>query len=224
MPGAFPALALVDLDGTLLSVSSERLYLTQLLRSGVVRPPGILRMLLGYAVHPVLTVREGKGWNRRYLTGISAAKAACEAENLARDSLLSRLRPTVTDMLANLSAGGCRVVLVTASLSWLAKPVAEAVEADGLMASVPEETGGVLTGRLSGPRPWGRAKSTIALAICEREGVEPADCMALGDSWSDRHMMLACGRAVAVHPSRGLRKLATEKGWQVIEGRHARWA
>ena len=224
MSSAFPALAVVDMDGTLLSVSSERLFLEHMVRKRLVSPAGLARFAAGYALHPVRSIREGKGWNRWYLAGVCAAEAAREAELLAEDSLCGSIRPSVGEALANLSAGGCRVVIVTASLRFLAAPVARAVAAHGLLASVPEESGGVLTGRLVGPRPWGREKSSLVLAVCDREGVSVADCVALGDSWSDRHMMLRCGRAIAVHPSPGLRKLAARMGWQVMEGRHTRWA
>jgi HAD superfamily phosphoserine phosphatase-like hydrolase len=224
MSSAFPALAVIDMDGTLLSVSSERLFLEHMLRRRLISPAGLARFAAGYAMHPLRSLREGKGWNRRYLAGIGAEEAAREAEFLAEDRLRGSIRPAVSEALANLSAGGCRVVIVTASLRFLAAPVAGAVAAHGLLASVPEESGGVLTGRLVGPRPWGREKSTLVQAMCDREGVSPGDCVAMGDSWPDRHMMLRCGRAIAVHPSPGLRRLATRMGWQVLEGRHTRWA
>jgi HAD superfamily phosphoserine phosphatase-like hydrolase len=219
-----PRLALVDLDGTLLSVSSEKLFLEHLAGKRMVTAGGLLRFALGYLLHPARTIREGKGWNRLYLRGLGADAVKREAAGFARNELLERIRPDVAGLLDSLSGNGCRTVVVSASLVYLAEAVAEAVNAHRTVASVPEEREGILTGSLAGPRPWGRDKAETGVRICREEGVELSECMALGDSWPDRHLMLACGEAVAVHPSARLARLAAGRGWSILEGRHTRWA
>jgi HAD superfamily hydrolase (TIGR01490 family) len=220
----FPKLALVDMDGTLLSVSSEKLFLGHLVRSRLIPPGRLLSFGLGYVIHPFRTMIQGKGWNRDYLSGMQEEAIKREALSFSERELCSRIRPGVADIVGNLSGGGCRIVLISASLIYLVEPVARFVNADSISASVPSVEDDLFTGRLTGTRPWGRDKAAVGQRICEHEGIDTADCIALGDSWSDRHLMLMCGMAIAVHPEPGLHRLALRKGWKIVEGRHTRWA
>jgi len=107
-------------------------------------------------------------------------------------------------------------VLMSASLEWLAGPVAEAAGIPDVIASRPEEQDGRLSGMVTGDRPWGCSKLRLAQGHCRREGLQAGSCAAAGDSWSDRHLLAACGRAFAVHPGRKLAGLARASGWEII--------
>lgn len=218
-----PAAALVDLDGTAISVSSERELLLHLLRRGDLGLGSILRFLLAYATHPGLTLRLGKGWNRTYLRGLRAGLLGKRCDEVSA-GLKGHIRPDVAGLLEEWSSAGTRVVLLTASLLPLARGLAEALSAEEVVASRPAEEDGVLTGSLHGPRPWGRRKAELASQLLERLSVSPDDAAALGDSWSDRHILRLCGNAIAVSPDRRLGRLAERSGWLVFEGRHTPWA
>jgi phosphoserine phosphatase len=49
------------------------------------------------------------------------------------------------------------------------------------------------------------------------QGIDPADCVAYGDNYSDRFLMEGMGKAVAVRPKRNLRKYARKKGWLIVD-------
>jgi HAD superfamily phosphoserine phosphatase-like hydrolase len=219
-----PGVVFVDFDGTLISRSSEKLFLRHLLRTGLVSPSALIRFLAGYLLHPARTAREGKGWNRAYLRGLSEGEICTLAESFSRESLSGLLRPWTVQAVRDLSGRGWRVVLMSASLEMLASSMTRGMPFHGVVASRPQAVGGSLTGRLDGLRPWGIAKVELARRCCSEEGVDPASCLAIGDSWSDRHLMLFCGRGVAVCPDRKLVRLAAERGWDIVEGRHAAWA
>jgi len=222
--GAPPGIVFVDLDGTLLSASSEKLFLAWLVRTGTVRPAALARFLAGYALHPLRTLREGKGWNRSYLRGLEAARILDLARRFGGEELPGLVRPWTADAVAGLVSRGWRAVLLSASLEPLASAAVGGIPFDDIVASRPAVSSGALTGLLEGPRPWGVSKARLAAGICASHGTDPLSCLAIGDSLSDRHLMLLCGRAVAVCPDAGLRRLAEERGWDVVDGRHARWA
>ena len=224
MEEKLPELALFDVDGTLLSTSSERMFLEHLVRSGHIRTRHLVPFALEYLVHPVRTWREGKGWNREYLRYMVRDRFAEEARFFSEKYLTGTIRTPVAGMIKDLASRGCRVVLMSASLTHLVEPLARDLPIDGIVASSPLFDGQAFTGKLAGPRPWGREKVTITRGLCAQRGVEPSDCLAVGDSWSDRYLMLFCGRAIAVHPDWKLRRLAGRLNWQVVEGRHTRWA
>ncbi len=223
--GEPPDMVFVDLDGTLVDLSTEKLLLARLVRSGSIGTLALLGFLLAYALHPARTLRQGKGWNRTYLRGLGEGDLVEQARGVGDEIAAGRMRPWTRGAVEGLSGAGCRTVIMTASLEPLAGSVVRDLPVDLLVASRPEVRGGRLTGRLDGPRPWGRNKRELAAEECRRSGIPMERCMAAGDSWSDRFVMQACGGAVAVCPDRRLLGLAREHGWTVpVGGEHARWA
>lgn len=208
-------LAFVDVDGTLLPASSERLFLKRAIASRLVSAGGLFRFAVRYALHPVRTATGGLGWNRRYLEGAPAGRFASAAESFSRDFLVPRMREEVLSIVRSLASEGFGIVLVSASLAWLVTPLAGPAGASAVFASEPEARNGRLTGSLSGGRPYGKAKLETAEAVAESAGTSLPQCAALGDSWSDRFLLSACGRPVAVHPGRRLKALALSRGWRI---------
>lgn len=214
----------VDLDGTLLDCSSEKEFLHEMARRHVVPARRLLAFATGYLLHPLRTLREGKGWNRLYLRGLEARIVMEEAGRFARDTLAGHVRPALRAELMELAGSGTGIALISASLDPLARSVGECLGAHVTMASVLESCEGRLTGRLTQLRPWGRSKAALAKRLAERSGIPMTDCVAYGDSWPDRFFMSLCGEAVAVHPSARLLSMARSKGWRIITGEHVRWA
>ncbi|MCK4806021.1 MAG: HAD family phosphatase [Candidatus Aegiribacteria sp.] len=222
--GVVPGIYFVDLDGTLLSISSEKYFLKHLVKKGILSPGGFLRFLFFYALHPGRTIREGKGWNRSYLSGIPPEAVRREAERCAGILLKDYLREWTLRSIRELKNAGCETVLLSASLEYIATGIAENIPLDYVQASSPEISNGRFTGQLNGLRPWGRNKAELMQRICQKRGVKPDNCIAAGDSWADRFIMRECGSSVAVCPDRRLRKLAESKSWKIVEGRHTKWA
>lgn len=207
---------LCDLDGTLISRSSELVFVKGLFRRGVLSPGAVCGFFCHYLRHPIRTVEEGKGWNRGYLKGLPVEVLTDEVEH-DLPILLDSVRSSVRKLLDSGAEQGHQVCVLSASLSPIVEAVSNALGFHCFRGSIPEVRNGRLTGNLLGHRPWGRAKVTAAGALLEHFGLDWSDSMALGDSWSDRYVMDRCGDAVAVDPGRRLRKLAGKKGWRVIE-------
>lgn len=222
--GAVPRMYFVDLDGTLLSISSEKYFLKHLVKKGILAPAAFLRFLSFYVLHPGKTIREGKGWNRNYLTGIPPEVIKREATDCSDILLKSSIRDWTLQSINELKNAGCETVLLSASLRYIASGIAEKIPVDYVQASVPEILNGKFSGQLNGLRPWGMNKVVLMRRICEQKGVLPENCASAGDSWSDRFIMRESGRSVAVCPDRKLRKLALSKRWRIVEGRHTKWA
>jgi len=222
--GGVPDAYFVDLDGTLISRSSEKFFVGSLMRNRVLKASGMMRFALGYLFHPVTTLREGKGWNRRYLIGLEPRQAMEIAGRCAETLISEFARKWTLRSIRELEESGGRVFLLSATLEPIAGRFSEALGLDGYRASVPALSDGGFTGGLDGPRPWGKTKMEIAGKICSEEGTSLEKCAAAGDSWSDRHLLESCGCPVAVCPDRKLRKLASGRGWRIVEGRHTRWA
>ncbi len=222
--GTLPAVYFVDLDGTLLSTSSEKCFLKHLLKKGILSPFAFLRFFSFYLRSPGRTIREGKGWNRNYLTGIPPEVIKREAAICAGELLKNSLRGWTVQSIRELNNRGCETVLLSASLEQIAAGIAEGVSIDLIQASSPAIVNGRFTGSLNGLRPWGKNKAKLMRRICDQRGIEPVKCAAAGDSWADRFIMDNCGCSVAVCPDGRLRKLAVRRKWIIVEGSHTKWA
>ncbi|MCD4700703.1 MAG: haloacid dehalogenase-like hydrolase, partial [Candidatus Aegiribacteria sp.] len=151
--GAVPEMYFVDLDGTLLSTSSEKYFLKHLVSKGILSPLDFLRFLSFYVLHPGRTIREGKGWNRNYLTGIPPEVIKQEADICAGILLQNCLRDWTLQSLCELRSAGCETVLLSASLEYIVAGIAENIPVDHVQASIPEIVNGRFTGRLKDLRP-----------------------------------------------------------------------
>ena len=222
--GTAPVIYFVDLDGTLLSTSSEKYFLKHLVNRGILSPSRFMIFLLHYILHPVRTIREGKGWNRSYLSGIPTETVMREAEICAKELLKSNIRSWTLQSIHELKAAGCRIVLLSASLEYIVNGIAKELPVDEICASEPLMVNNRFTGELAGIRPWGKNKMKLAVDICTRYDTELDRCAAAGDSWADRFIMEKSGCSFAVCPDRKLNKLAARKNWPAVKGRHTRWA
>ncbi len=211
-----PRLVICDLDGTLIEGSSEKEFLLMLFRERVLSTGPLIGFLFEYLAHPVRTRKEGRAWNRTYLKGLAPATVNSAAVRLAR-RLSGTVRPEVAELLREYRGSGAELLLLSASLEPLVREFASLFGFDRFKGSSPEVSRGRFTGRVTGLRPWGGAKVTAAIEIMRSAGTNPGETIALGDSYSDRHLLKACAGAVAVHPDTRLKAHAKKSGWMVLK-------
>lgn len=121
----------------------------------------------------------------------------------------------VAEMDAVRAAGGRSVVVTTGMQSLVEKCLPFLPDGVEMIGCRLEARRGRLTGRvLSGPL-YGADKANIVLAYCRAAGVDPADCVAYTDHYSDHQMLDAVGRGVCINPEPRLRRLAKRRGWEV---------
>jgi phosphoserine phosphatase len=74
---------------------------------------------------------------------------------------------------------------------------------------------GVYTGR-SLRAAHGVGKADALLELAREEGIDLVASTAYSDSYSDVPFLEAVGRPVAANPDRKLRRIARERGWEVV--------
>jgi phosphoserine phosphatase len=132
--------------------------------------------------------------------------------------LWPKRRPDVLDELSRAAAEGARVVIATGAYA----PVLDAFVARlaggpaGPVAGLGtplEMRDGRTTGRLAGPIGTGKAKAARVRAFAG--GADLA--VAYGDSLADVPLLEAAREAVAVAPEGALRRIATTRGWRILD-------
>ena len=144
--------------------------------------------------------------------GLSCEKTKALAEECFKSYIRPRLFPQALERLCALRHNGYALVLVTGSLDFLVRPLAEQLHAEALAPGL-EERDGVFTGALRNEPLAGRAKVSAILRHSATHNINLRESCAFGDAIGDLEMLESVGHPVAVNPDRRLAKIATQRGW-----------
>ncbi|MGD0210629.1 MAG: HAD family hydrolase, partial [Desulfomonilia bacterium] len=130
------------------------------------------------------------------------------------------LAPNIVERVKVHKAQGHTLVLISAGLRYLLKPVASDLRFDHLVCTDLEVgPDGVLTGRTVGPVCTDNRKRELAKKLADEVGMDLAVSYAYGNHQSDIPMLELVGHPHAVEPTEQLRKTAMERGWPILSFR-----
>lgn len=204
--------AIFDLDGTLISQSSEKVFLKHLLKHCEIP----ISNLFAWTSH-LLKVRsytKAKS-NKIHLSGLEQ-RHLC---GLARDCFVNSLRDSITPHISTLIQThrneGRTVIIMSGSLSFLVELFHEHFQTDIMVADELEVTDGKFTGERVGLRPYAENKAALAKELATTHGFDLSASYAYGNHRSDVYKLELFGNPVAVNPDRALRRIATKRNWQI---------
>jgi HAD superfamily hydrolase (TIGR01490 family) len=131
------------------------------------------------------------------------------------EEIRPRLAPVGERRIAEHRASGHMTVLLSGSLPFLLRPMAEVLGVDEVIGSVMATRGQRLSGRLEGVHPYGRDKLRLIEQFAAARGIHLPGSFAYADHHSDAHLLERVGHPVAVNPDQGLRLLAEARGWPI---------
>jgi HAD superfamily hydrolase (TIGR01490 family) len=160
--------------------------------------------------------------------------------------VLPRIYPRMLQIAHDHQDAGRRAYIVTAAAQDLADILARVLAFDGAIGSeLSEVSGGVYTGRPTGLFMYGEGKArairrrlpsgltttgwpTAIAELAAHEDLDLDGSYAYSDSESDLPMLGAVGHPVVVNPDGNLRRIARERGWEIVRldalGRRLWWA
>lgn len=218
-PPRASAVAVFDLDGTLVEAQTQLLLIRFLRRAGRVSR----RFLMG-AIIWFMAYRSGlvKATARSRRKGATVLEGLGEHEvrelmgRFAERELLPRLFPPALAALQEHQAEGDRVVIVSAALEPLVEALCERLGVADFAGASCEVVAGHYTGRMCGAIPYGEEKAQVARRLLQEWGADPADCFAYADHETDLPLLLTVGHPVAVRPRPALRSWAEQQGWAIL--------
>ncbi len=166
-----------------------------------------------------------KAINLRLLVGkrFRRAEIAPLAESYADKVVARGLHPAALDQIAVDREAGYRLLLATASFHLYVDAIARRLGIDDVLATRLDEPDGAdhIHARLAGDNCYGDAKfARISDWLAANDITrDAAHVRAYSDHVSDHPMLRFADEAVATTPSRGLKKLAPQMGWRVVDWR-----
>ncbi|MBB1628002.1 HAD family phosphatase [Achromobacter sp. UMC71] len=217
-------LALFDLDHTLLPLDSDYQWADYLARTGRAGDPDQARRL-----NDDLMDRYNRGeltaeQAAEFMLGLLAAHTPFELAAWHEEFMAEVIRPSITPAArglveSHLEAGDLCAV-VTATNSFVTAPIARAFGVPHLVATDAEVQRGRYTGRILGTPSFKEGKVVRVNDWLGAMGLGLADfseSFFYSDSVNDVPLLEKVTRPIAANPSPTLRKIAQERGWQVID-------
>jgi HAD superfamily hydrolase (TIGR01490 family) len=209
--------AFFDVDRTLVSCNTGRLFLRDLRRRGEI---SFLRALMAL------------GWMAKYHLSLIdlqhvAVRLAQQMKGKLEREFADRCRAWVQTEVLPLVVPGARgqierhraeghiLAILSTSPTYVTRPLAEALGIEEVVSTQFEVENGQFTGRLVGPACVGKGKVHWAEDLGTRLEVDLAASWFYTDSYTDMPMLERVGNRVVVNPDPRLRRTAKRRGWPV---------
>jgi HAD superfamily hydrolase (TIGR01490 family) len=213
--------AFFDLDGTLLTVNSARLWLRRERRIGRIDGWQVARAALRLGAYRVGILDMAEALRAALATYAGMEEDGLRAETRVwwREEVRPFVAPGAREVLERHRRSGDRLVLLTSSSRYASEMAREEFGLDDALFQGYEVRAGRLTGAPLMPICYGPGKVTVAEEWARRTGVDLAASSFYSDSSTDLPMLERVGRPFAVHPDPRLRFLAARRGWPILDWR-----
>lgn len=204
--------AIFDLDGTIIRLSSEQVFLKYLLNHGEIPIPNLLAWVSNFLKVRSLPLAKS---NKIHLRGLEQNHLYEIARRCFVESLRGSIAPHISALIHAHRAEGRKVILMSGSLSFLVQPFHEHFQTDIMVSHELEVVDGRFTGRRVGLHPYAENKAKLAQQLATEHGFDMSCSYAYGNHHTDVHKLELFGHPVAVNPDRQLRRIATERNWRI---------
>jgi putative phosphoserine phosphatase/1-acylglycerol-3-phosphate O-acyltransferase len=167
-------------------------------------------LVLGQADYDAVVSILGRAWRGRPVDEIDEL-----GRRLFKQKLAGRVYPEARALVAAHQRKGHTVVLASSALSFQVEAVAADLDIEHVLCSRLEVVDGKLTGKLAGPHLWGAGKRRAVETLAAEHGIDLATSFAYADGSEDVELLDVVGTPRPTNPTRGLERLARERGWPV---------
>jgi HAD superfamily hydrolase (TIGR01490 family) len=213
--------AFFDLDGTLLTVNSARLWLRRERRVGRIGALQVARAALRLGAYRVGILDMAETLRAALATYAGMEEDALRAETQAwwREEVRPFVAAGARAVLDRHRRDGERLVLLTSSSRYASEMAREEFGLDDALFQGYEVRDGRLTGAPLMPICYGPGKVEVAEAWARRSGVELGESSFYTDSSTDLPMLERVAHPFTVHPDPRLRRVAKARGWPILDWR-----
>jgi HAD superfamily hydrolase (TIGR01490 family) len=216
--------AFFDLDKTVIAKSSALAFGKPFYRDGLITRRDVIKAAYAQLIFKVGGADDQQMARiRDYVAELCKGWKVEQVRQIVEEALGELITPYVyaeaTALIEEHRAAGRDVVLVSASGDEMVRPIGELLGVTDVIATRMVVADGAYSGEVAF-YAGGTHKVTAVKELAAREGYDLADSYAYSDSVSDVPLLESVGHPTAVNPDRGLRRVAAERGWPMLEFRH----
>jgi HAD superfamily hydrolase (TIGR01490 family) len=211
--------AFFDVDGTLLARNSGPLYMKFLRRRGEIRRRDVVRTFYFYLRYRLnlLDIDRALERSSEWIRGRSEADIALHCREWYREMVRCYLQPEMVRRVRVHREQGHLVAILSSTTNYLAEPLAEELGIEHLLVSRLVVEDGRFTGEAHRPICFGDGKLYWARRFAAEHQVNFAESFFYTDSVTDVPMLEIVGHPQVVNPDPLLRRVARQRGWQVLQ-------
>ena len=213
------ALAIFDLDETLIASDSDYAWGEYCARSGLVDPNEHRRrnnVFYQQYKRGELDADEYFAFSCSVLAGHPLPVLHEHRRRFISEHIEALILPKAKELVAEHKRAGDHVMVITATIEFVTRPIVDIFEIETLIAPVPELLDNAYTGRLRGIPSFGEGKVHRLMAWLDGSGYSLDGSYFYSDSHNDLPLLRLVDNPVAVDPDDRLAAEAREKQWQII--------
>ena len=216
-------LAIFDLDNTLIGGDSDYLWGEFLCDQGIISDRDSFQKMNDYFYQQYeigkLDIYAWAEFSFKVLTEYSLD----ELNKLRQDFIDTKIKPIflekAQDCIDTHKKNGDPVLVITASNTFITKPIVEIYGIEHLLATEPEFKSGRFTGKVSGIPCYQSGKIDNLMPWLEQHNASLNGSYFYSDSHNDLPLLELVDNPIAVNSDKVLTSVAEEKGWQVFNWR-----
>jgi HAD superfamily hydrolase (TIGR01490 family) len=219
---ARPIGAFFDFDRTLIDVESPKLGIRYLWDRGQISLLYVLKIMAAnvFYQHNLISDESMARILISFYRNKPMAPFEAGSQEYYREVIRPHLAPNIVAKVHDHKDKDHILVLISAGLRYLLKPVAQDLGFDHLICTELEiKPDGTLTGNTRGPICTDSQKRTYASELALKLNMDLASSFAYGDHHADIPLLELVGHPHAVEPTEQLRKVALERGWPILSFR-----
>ncbi|MCX4186366.1 HAD family hydrolase [Methylophaga sp. OBS4] len=213
------ALAIFDLDNTLLGGDSDFLWGRYLCENGIVDADAYRRANEHYYqqyLEGSLDIYEFLEFVFKPLASHSLGQLYEWRENYLQQKIKPIILPAAKALIAQHRAKGDTLLIITATNSFITSPIAEMLAIEHLIATEPELIDGRYTGHVAGIPSFHQGKVDRLKQWLVEQNQDLQGSIFYSDSHNDLPLLELVDTAVAVDPDPKLQAVAQQRGWKIL--------
>jgi len=205
--------AIFDIDGTLIKVSSERQFFKYLIAERIVTTKDILRVVK-VSLYRILNLNNLQvRKNKHYLKGKKADIIVQAAKTFFNEKLSPLISTKALEEIRCLKGKGYTIILLSGTLVPFVECFKDYCKADMGIGTHLESENGTLTGEIKGTYAYNNGKADIVKKLAKEYNIDLSNSYSYANQYVDVKFMRLTGFPVAVNASPMLRLYARRNNW-----------
>lgn len=214
------AAAFFDLDKTILAKSSTLAFTKKFYEGGLIKRPDALKAAYAQFVYLVAGADHDQMEQMRlYLSELVKGWDVNRVREIVAETIDQIVDPIVyseaLDLIDEHHEAGRDVIIISSSGTEVVEPIGDRLGVDLALGTQLAIEDGHYTGEILF-YAYGEGKADAMRDLAAERGYDLSQCYSYTDSHTDLPMLDIVGHPVATNPDNELRKIAEERGWQIL--------